>query len=68
MANFLYRSMELWKVFAILNAFIYSGCFAKPNIDIESDPKQNCTCVPYYQCSYDSGDLITDGKGLLDLR
>ncbi|XP_065158395.1 LOW QUALITY PROTEIN: phenoloxidase-activating factor 2-like [Atheta coriaria] len=32
------------------------------------DKITNCSCVPYYQCSEESGRVITDGDGLLDLR
>lgn len=28
----------------------------------------NCTCVPYFQCSDETGSVITDGSGLLDYR
>lgn len=28
----------------------------------------NCTCVPYYTCSFETGDVITDGTGLLEAR
>ncbi|XP_025831756.1 phenoloxidase-activating factor 2-like [Agrilus planipennis] len=32
------------------------------------DYKSNCTCVPYYQCSEETGGVITNGAGLFDTR
>lgn len=29
---------------------------------------ENCTCVPYYQCSEESGSMLTDGTDLFDVR
>lgn len=59
--------MALGKVVCVLITFVLSRCFGQTT-DIKNESEQNCTCVPYYQCSYESGDLITDGKGLLDMR
>ncbi|XP_017783181.1 PREDICTED: tryptase beta-2-like [Nicrophorus vespilloides] len=34
----------------------------------KSEILQNCTCLPYYQCSDDTGNVVMDGNGLIDVR
>ncbi|KYB28417.1 phenoloxidase-activating factor 2 [Tribolium castaneum] len=29
---------------------------------------KNCTCVPFYQCSDDESEIISDGRGLIEVR
>ncbi|KAJ8949792.1 hypothetical protein NQ318_000490, partial [Aromia moschata] len=46
--------------------FLFPSSFGDA-LEINRELNQNCTCVPYFQCTDDFGDLITDGAGMLDV-
>lgn len=53
-------SHDKFKIFILLlNIFLRINCK-----NVTSD----CKCMPYYQCTEDLNNLVTDGDGLFDVR
>ncbi|KAL3270564.1 hypothetical protein HHI36_021101 [Cryptolaemus montrouzieri] len=60
----------------LLTIFFYSRTYCETHFSINVESYSNstetirdsCTCLPFYQCSEESGEVIVDGSGLLDLR
>lgn len=61
-------------IFALLtlayigNAKYVSFDTSANEINSVGSAKENCTCVPYFQCDDDTGEIILDGRDLMDSR